>query len=173
MNRWTTTYGITRVRACCLFRWFERETGPRTIEIRAEHCLSCIEEVRRIAADRGLRLLERGPMRRSVLVVDDDASIREGLASVLEDEGYFAYRARNGQEALAVLQQMPAPSVVLVDLTMPIMNGWQLIPALKAAGHPVIVITAADVSAVEGVRTIIKKPLSIEGLLTAIEGASP
>jgi CheY-like chemotaxis protein len=173
MQRWTTTYGITRVQGCCLFRWFEREGGARTIEIRDEHCANCIAEIRVLAESKGLRLLERGPIRRSILIVDDDADIREGLAAVLEDEGFLAYQAKNGREALVVLEQMPRPSAVLVDLMMPEMNGWQLASVLKTAGLPVIIITAAaGIAQVDGARHVIQKPLSIDRLVSAIESAA-
>jgi CheY-like chemotaxis protein len=169
MNKWTTTYGITRVRGCCLFRWFEREGSVRTIEVRPDHCALCIAEVRTEATRRGMRLIERGPMRPSILVVDDDSDIRTGLASILEDEGYFTFQARDGQEAVTILSTMPRPSAALVDLMMPRMSGWQLISVLRGAGIPVIVITATNTVEVEGAAEIIRKPLSIDLLVSVLD----
>jgi CheY-like chemotaxis protein len=168
-QRWNTTYGITRVRACCLFRWFERGGAPRTLELRPEHCAACTAEVRATAEERGFRLIVRGSIRHTILIIDDDVEIRTALVSVLQDEGYFAYQAANGVEALTLLGQIPRPSAVLVDLMMPELDGWQLIPSLRAQGLPVIVITATKAEGVEGVGEIMHKPISIDRLVTTIE----
>ncbi len=61
-----------------------------------------------------------------ILVVDDDADIRYALVEALEGEGYGALSAANGLEALEVLRILPKPpSVILLDLMMPVMDGWQ------------------------------------------------
>jgi CheY-like chemotaxis protein len=61
-----------------------------------------------------------------VLVVDDDVHIRYALVDALEDEGYRAVSASNGAEALQLLRVLPKPpSVILLDLMMPVMDGWQ------------------------------------------------
>jgi CheY-like chemotaxis protein len=81
-----------------------------------------------------------------ILVVDDDPDLRRTLAEVLEDEGFQATCARNGEEALRLLTGSP-PSAILLDLTMPVMDGWafrerqRLDPAL--ARIPTVVISAA------------------------------
>ena len=63
-----------------------------------------------------------------VLVIDDDADIRGALVGALEDEGYRAMSAANGLEALEVLRILPTPpSVILLDLMMPVMDGWQFL----------------------------------------------
>ena len=82
-----------------------------------------------------------------VLVVEDEAIIREYIAFVLDDAGYDHAWAANGQEALAYLRSHPAPSLILLDLMMPIMDGWafraeqQRDPALAAI--PVVMLTAS------------------------------
>lgn len=59
-----------------------------------------------------------------IMVVEDDFFIRELLVDLLEDEGYTAVSAANGQEALAALRAMPRqPSLILLDLHMPVMDG--------------------------------------------------
>jgi two-component system chemotaxis response regulator CheY len=85
---------------------------------------------------------------RVVLVVDDDASIREALADLLGEEGYRVETAGNGVEALDKLRRplQPRPCVILLDLMMPIMNGQQFYseqqrdPALS--NIPIVVISA-------------------------------
>ena len=62
--------------------------------------------------------------RKSILVVEDDAATRDAVALVLEDEGYSVTGVANGQEALHHLRQTPPPNLILLDLMMPVMNGW-------------------------------------------------
>ena len=64
-------------------------------------------------------------MRGSVLVVEDDPELLHSLTEVLESEGYRVACARHGLEALGRLRGGTRPSVILLDLMMPIMNGWQ------------------------------------------------
>jgi CheY-like chemotaxis protein len=64
-------------------------------------------------------------MRGSVLVVEDDPELLHSLSEVLESEGYSVACARHGLEALGRLRGGSRPSVILLDLMMPIMNGWQ------------------------------------------------
>src|SRR6185295_19090908 len=61
----------------------------------------------------------------TILVVDDDSELSELMASILEDEGYQAVAVENGQVALDYLKKSPAPCVILLDLMMPSMNGWE------------------------------------------------
>jgi CheY-like chemotaxis protein len=108
---------------------------------------------------------------RVVLIVDDDHDIRETLADVLEVEGYVSERAANGQEALALLERGLRPCVVLLDLMMPIMNGWDLLTRMKQdpklASIPVFSITAGQVGAPLADRQL-RKPIQTEDLLRAI-----
>jgi CheY-like chemotaxis protein len=62
--------------------------------------------------------------RRTILIIDDDATTRESLADLLEALGYRVSCAADGVEALAYLRENPAPGLILVDLMMPKMNGW-------------------------------------------------
>jgi CheY-like chemotaxis protein len=59
-----------------------------------------------------------------ILIVEDDPALRGALADVLEDEGYEVACAANGLEALSHLRRRIAPSVILLDLAMPVMDGW-------------------------------------------------
>src|SRR5512138_1873874 len=64
------------------------------------------------------------PRRRVVLVVDDDRDVREALALALELGGYLTVRAGDGLDALLALRTGPSPDVIVLDLEMPIMSGW-------------------------------------------------
>jgi two-component system, chemotaxis family, chemotaxis protein CheY len=80
-----------------------------------------------------------------VLVVDDDPDILEALSEILEAEGYAVARARNGHDALERLA--PAPRLVLLDLMMPVMDGWEFARRLRqrsdsASKVPIIVLSA-------------------------------
>src|SRR5262245_40011816 len=86
----------------------------------------------------------------SVLIVDDDLDILEGLAELLEFEGYVVSTAFDGQAALNHLRGGLRPSVILLDLMMPGMNGWDFraeqMKDVDLRDIPVVVITAAAVS---------------------------
>ncbi|NTU84354.1 MAG: response regulator [Chloroflexales bacterium] len=82
-----------------------------------------------------------------VLIVDDDAALRALLTELIEDSGFVAFDAIDGQEALQVLrQQGERPCLILLDLMMPVMNGWEFRQAQLAdpglAPIPVVVISA-------------------------------
>jgi CheY-like chemotaxis protein len=111
-----------------------------------------------------------------ILVVDDDRDIREVLSETLADAGHDVVTATNGQEALEVLREGgPAPCLVLLDLMMPVMDGYVFLerrkqdPALAAI--PVAVITAGrsiDWDRLEGT-TVVPKPLRLAHLMSVIE----
>jgi CheY-like chemotaxis protein len=112
-----------------------------------------------------------------ILVVDDDTAIRETLRAILEDEGYRVSVAANGREALEVLETIETPALCIVDLVMPLMNGWELCtelslrPALAAV--PVLLVSAnshVDVPPA-GLETVhvMQKPISFDRLLEYVE----
>ena len=113
-----------------------------------------------------------------VLVVDDDDDIRDVLYDFLMEEGYQVSLARNGAEALAVLESEYG-LVVLLDLTMPGIDGAGVLDALRAqqrSDHQVIVITARSrIVKTEGwlasgaVQAVIQKPFNIDRLLLLLE----
>lgn len=106
-----------------------------------------------------------------VLIVDDDDDIRETLSEIIAIEGYQAISAANGREALDLLMDGVAPCVVLLDLMMPVMNGWELLEALrqddKLSAIPVVAITAGRSSAPLADHTL-RKPLETGDLLDLI-----
>jgi CheY-like chemotaxis protein len=113
--------------------------------------------------------------RRTVLVVDDDADIREALADTLEQEGYRVSSAGDGQDALEFLEIHPAPGLILLDWNMARMNAADFMAALsrdpRFAQVPVILVTAdvrASEQAVAGYAGILKKPVKLELLLEVV-----
>jgi CheY-like chemotaxis protein len=118
----------------------------------------------------------------SVLVVDDDAQIRFVLSELLAEEGYTIAQAANGREALNYLQRAnPLPYLILLDLMMPIMNGWEFLRVQQRnplfAPIPVVVISAfralAESAATLGVREALAKPIDLDRLLITVQPYCP
>jgi two-component system, chemotaxis family, chemotaxis protein CheY len=107
----------------------------------------------------------------AVLVVEDDDDIREIVAAALTNEGFQVYQAETGQRALDLLREIPHPSLILADLMMPVMNGWELIKALsqddRLATLPVVVVSAVDHDAPQGFRRV-KKPFDLDELIRIV-----
>lgn len=84
--------------------------------------------------------------RKTILVVDDDAGIREALGAVLENAGYLVRLADNGETALGALAGPELPSLILLDLMMPVMDGWQFrsrqLADTRLREIPVVIISA-------------------------------
>jgi CheY-like chemotaxis protein len=117
-----------------------------------------------------------GTARGVVLVVDDDREVSGTLADILEDAGYQVMVADDGMQALDLLRRGPRPSLVLLDLRMPRMDGFQFQaekqrdPALD--GIPVVVFTADRTSAPRAgaldVAAYVEKPARLEDLLAIV-----
>jgi CheY-like chemotaxis protein len=118
-----------------------------------------------------------------VLVVDDDGDIREALRDVLEDSGYLVHTAADGREALVVLRREPHVSLILLDIMMPVMDGWEFraeqVHDAAIADIPVVVITAVG-DADEKARAMaaagaLRKPVRLKDLLAAVAafGSAP
>ena len=114
---------------------------------------------------------------KDVLVVDDDPYLCDIMVEVLESEGHNTRSASNGQEALDRIRERK-PQLVLLDLMMPVMNGWEVASALRAnpdwADIPVVLITAAHGSpeqkrASTGARAVISKPFDIDTLAEVVD----
>jgi CheY-like chemotaxis protein len=111
-----------------------------------------------------------------VLVVDDDADIRDSIGDILELRGYRVFRAANGREALERLRSGPPPCVILLDLMMPVLNGWefreQQTSDVRLAGVPVVVISgdgSTDEKAARiGVSEFLRKPLELSAILDVV-----
>jgi CheY-like chemotaxis protein len=122
-----------------------------------------------------------------VLVVDDDRDIRETLALLLNDAGYTVTLAQDGREALRVLQASQSACVVLLDVNMPVMDGWAVLRAVQqddqvAQRHAFVIITAerrtlslerAQMLAAWPIPIpLLTKPFDIERVLTVVEQAA-
>jgi CheY-like chemotaxis protein len=111
----------------------------------------------------------------SIMIVEDDPDTREMLERFLQLEGFEVRTAANGQIALNALQADSALCVILLDLMMPVMNGWQFRQAQamdpKLSRIPVVVVTAAgareDIPSIEA-DAWLSKPVDFDRLLATI-----
>jgi CheY-like chemotaxis protein len=105
-----------------------------------------------------------------ILVVDDDADIRDAVVEALNDEGYSAVARGDGASALAYLKEHPDPALVLLDWNMAPMNGLSFVQELRRQGSPVppIVLFSADARTEKvewaGAVGFLKKPVPIDEL---------
>ena len=117
----------------------------------------------------------RDRARGEVLVVDDDAGFRAVIGEVLLAEGCSVREAANGREALRLLRHH-LPDLILVDLMMPNMNGWDLYAELardeRLAGVPVAVVSAIAGMKPAGARGL-DKPFGLGPLLALLESTLP
>ena len=111
----------------------------------------------------------------SVLIVEDDRSIRETMKMILELNGYSVYTAGDGREALTILKSI-RPSLILLDLMMPLMNGWQFLNELKkldqTSSVPVVIVSAAGnavAASQELGKELLLKPLKLETFLQVVK----
>jgi CheY-like chemotaxis protein len=112
-----------------------------------------------------------------ILVVDDCSDVREIVCLALEQGGFEAAGASNGEEAMTWLRRKTAPTAILLDLMMPIMNGYQFLKAKAAEPHlarvPVVLMTAVQSYSlfVLGYQIVdcLPKPFSTSALLAAVE----
>lgn len=109
----------------------------------------------------------------TVLVVDDNTDAVAALAQILEYEGYAVATAYDGRQALGYLGGHPAPELIILDLMMPVMSGWELrleldkIPAL--ANVPIVVMTALAEAAKIEADAIVAKPIDLKRLLCIMD----
>jgi CheY-like chemotaxis protein len=107
-----------------------------------------------------------------VLVVDDDADFRTVLVEVLRDEGCKSLEAANGEDALHMLELL-TPDAIIVDLMMPVMNGWSLFAAIQERPHlrgvRVAFLSAIARMVPAGAALVLKKPLNLPSLLKLLD----
>jgi two-component system phosphate regulon response regulator PhoB len=113
-----------------------------------------------------------------VLVVDDDGDVSETIKDVIEPQGYRVIAAGNGQEALAVLEE-ERPSLMLIDVFMPVMNGVELLKVVRRiprlAGIPRVLMTATNDRMI-GVRQdvpVLYKPVDFDALTGIVRRYCP
>ena len=111
-------------------------------------------------------------MTHTVLVVEDERELRELMCEALELSGYSVVPASDGQAALDALPGIPHLCLVLLDLLMPGMNGWELLAKLRArvdlAGVPIVIQTSTPAEAPAGATRVLQKPVKLDRLLTVV-----
>jgi two-component system, chemotaxis family, chemotaxis protein CheY len=109
-----------------------------------------------------------------ILLVEDDDEIRESLSDLLRSEGYDVEQARDGVEALHVLNHgNRPPCLLLLDLMMPNLNGWQLLEIMRGDDRlltiPVVIMTAAQDEKVPSGTRYVRKPAAFDTILAAVQ----
>ena len=110
-----------------------------------------------------------------VLLIEDELPVREMMRDVLELEGYQVLSAANGKDALEALHASPtSPCVILLDLMMPVMNGWEFLDVLRSSprhSHVPVVICSAFHETAKSIRpsAILKKPFQLPSLLKTVQ----
>ncbi len=110
-----------------------------------------------------------------VLIVEDDEDIRSDHTAILQVKGWSVASAENGAEALVHLRANGAPSVILLDMRMPVMNGWEFLAAQKEdpalAGIPVIICSGDGNVDPEAVRAagFLRKPFELSHLFSLLQ----
>jgi len=111
---------------------------------------------------------------KTVLLAEDDQDIRDVVQEVLEERGYDVIPARTGRQALDFLAtaDVARPDVVILDLMMPIVTGWQVLEEIRQRPDleniPVIILTAVSQDMPTGVKAVLRKPFNIDELLALI-----
>ena len=108
----------------------------------------------------------------TVLVVEDEKELREMMRDTLELNGYAVVTAEHGQDALAKLSAIEHLCLVILDLIMPVMDGWDFVTKLRQqsglAAVPVVVHTSVAQQAPAGVTRVVQKPLMFDRLLSIV-----
>ena len=111
-------------------------------------------------------------MSHTVLVVEDEADLRETIRDGLELNGYAVVTAKDGQDALDKIEGIEMVCLVILDLLMPVMNGWDFLEKMRQrsalASIPVVVHTSAPGPAPAGVTRVLQKPVMFDRLLSTV-----
>jgi two-component system sensor histidine kinase/response regulator len=132
-----------------------------------------LEEVERVLLESPASTFRQSAPPILLLVIEDDEDTRTSVAELLEEHGYQVGRASNGQEAEAYLRRNPRPDCIVLDLWMPVMDGWQFTSRLQQPGVapiPIVVITAAEPYWGYPVPAafVVRKPINPEAFLAKI-----
>jgi CheY-like chemotaxis protein len=120
---------------------------------------------------------EATPHSKTVMVVEDNNIAREGLALVLRRRGYNVSTAADGLEALESLRRGHHPDVILLDMLLPGLDGWDFLQERKRhpglAGIPVVITTALTIADQEwaeslGANGYLRKPIEVGVLMEAV-----
>jgi two-component system, OmpR family, response regulator CpxR len=116
-----------------------------------------------------------------ILVVEDDRALRDTIADILSDEGFEVACASNGREALDQLAREQPPDLIVLDLVMPVMDGWAFRAAQRLrpelARIPTVVLSAsfpADNPRIRDLQAeaVLSKPVGIDRLIGAVCGVT-
>jgi len=116
----------------------------------------------------------RRPQRQPILVVEDNADLRESISEILALNGFLANGAENGRDALDMLKQSrPPPALILSDLAMPVMDGITFLHHVKQIRRfsriPVLLMTAQEVPPASDVAAVLPKPFAPRSLLSLLK----
>ena len=123
-------------------------------------------------------MTERKPFCDSILVIEDDDAIRDAIRHLLEMEGYNVVTAPDGKSGIETIRSMGRPCLILLDLMLPVMDGWEFLgvlrkePGVMIAAIPVVITSAAGdaaYTAVKQAQGFIKKPIDFDLLLNAVQ----
>ena len=111
-----------------------------------------------------------------ILLVEDDMDIQDNLKAFLEMENFEVTTVANGKQALDLLQKEGKPSLILLDIMMPVMNGYEMLAEMKQRNIfldiPIILLSAAtdiEETARQQVVQFIRKPIALDKLLNTIK----
>jgi CheY-like chemotaxis protein len=106
--------------------------------------------------------------KRHILVVEDNPVANRQFAGALAGQGYDVVALRDGQQALEFLAANPPPDLILLDLVMPVLDGWQFLELMPHPQVPVIVASSTDPPEPEGCAGFLRKPVESEELLAEV-----
>jgi len=113
------------------------------------------------------------PDKQSIAVIEDDIPALDALTELLETNGYQVRQAHNGQEALEAIKSSEPPALILLDLSMPVMDGWEFMRRQRLepsiAHIPVVVITALVSAVPAGAKALISKPINVNRLMRLVQ----
>ena len=111
----------------------------------------------------------------TILVVEDDPSMRDAVVELLEGEGYTVRCAANGRQALEVLGRIGPPTLILLDLMMPVMDGWQFLAERRRLEDPglhrtpvVLLSGLGFIRGAPGVADFLRKPIDAAALIGCV-----
>jgi len=116
-------------------------------------------------------------MTHTVLVVEDELDLREMMRDALELNGYAVVTADDGQDALDKIGDIDSLCLVILDLLMPVMNGWDFVERMRQraelASVPVVVHSSAPGPEPVGVTRVLQKPILFDRLLSVVREYCP
>jgi CheY-like chemotaxis protein len=115
---------------------------------------------------------EPGEAKPVILLIEDDQDALEALGELLESRGYAVLSARDGAEALQLLERSPLPRLIVLDLLMPTMDGWEFRLRQKSdpriADIPVVVVSASSATKPIDADMVLRKPVDVDRLLETV-----